>query len=278
MTDEVTEPQAVEPAIAAATPEEVVPSESAPEPVAEATPEETPERKESRGVQKRLDELTRNWREAERREAALLALLQQKPEAPKAEVKPEPVKTLADFEYDEAKYQAHLYEQVAKQATQAARREIEAEQRRMSEASRAESYKAREAKFAETAPDFREVVYRDDVPITPEMADVIRESEDGPALAYHLAKNVEIAESIARLSPLAQARELGRLEARLALEKQQVAEAKKRVSQAPPPAPKLEGLNAATSVSPDDPESDKAYKSHMDWINARQKQLSRSKR
>lgn len=62
--------------------------------------------------------------------------------------------------------------------------------------------------------DFEEVAFRRDYPVTPLMVDAIRESEHGPDIAYWLGKNPDEAKRIAGLSPLAQAKAIGRLEAR----------------------------------------------------------------
>jgi hypothetical protein len=47
------------------------------------------------------------------------------------------------------------------------------------------------------------------------MADVIRASEIGPELAYHLGTNPSEASRIAKMSPYLQAKEIGRLEGKL---------------------------------------------------------------
>ena len=47
------------------------------------------------------------------------------------------------------------------------------------------------------------------------MAAVIREAEKGPDIAYFLGSNPKEAERISRLSPFLQAKEIGRLEAKL---------------------------------------------------------------
>jgi len=47
------------------------------------------------------------------------------------------------------------------------------------------------------------------------MAHAILNAEDGPALAYHLGQNPELAERIAKLDPIQAVTELGRISARL---------------------------------------------------------------
>src|SRR5690349_1903172 len=130
MTDETAATNAAPAAIAA----ESQVAESAP------APEKAPEQD---GFTKRIDELTKNWRDTERRadEAARSAdearrdaqywrdqalRAQQPPNAPQAAT--EEVKTLADFGYDEAKYQTHLIEQVEKRAVKAAEKRLREQQ------------------------------------------------------------------------------------------------------------------------------------------------------
>jgi|TARA_R110002020_G_scaffold93004_2_gene224620 hypothetical protein len=54
-----------------------------------------------------------------------------------------------------------------------------------------------------------------DLPLTAPMRDTVLSSESGPALMYHLSKNPEECDRIANMHPMAQIKELGRLEARI---------------------------------------------------------------
>lgn len=66
--------------------------------------------------------------------------------------------------------------------------------------------------------DFKDVVFNDKVTITPPMVVALADTEDPTAIAYHLGKNPEEAARIAKLSPVRQAKEIGKLEAMLAKE------------------------------------------------------------
>lgn len=68
----------------------------------------------------------------------------------------------------------------------------------------------------------------------------IVESEVGPALLYHLAQNPDEADRIAKLSPVRQAAELGKLEAKVSMPA-------KRTTNAPPPAAHTSGGKTATT-------------------------------
>tara|TARA_R110000868_G_C10515386_1_gene732551 strand:- start:53 stop:577 length:525 start_codon:yes stop_codon:yes gene_type:complete len=63
--------------------------------------------------------------------------------------------------------------------------------------------------------DYEIVAYNPVLRITTEMAEVIKESDVGPEIAYHLGSNPKEAERISKLSPYQQAKEIGRIEAKL---------------------------------------------------------------
>lgn len=188
--------------------------------------------------------------------------------------KPQPsdkAKTLADFDYDEPRYQSYLFEQSEKRAVAAAEKRLKEQSEQDAAQRRSASFQTRETEFAKTVEDYHEVTRNPRVPISEAMAEAIADSDDGPALAYHLGKNLEVAARIAQLPPLAAARELGRIEARLASEREK-AKDKPLVSKAPPPPPKIEGADNPVSVALNDPASDTAY-STEEWVKRREKQL-----
>lgn len=222
---------------------------------------------------KRIDELTRQVRETERRELALLDALRARhgEEVPAKEKAPEPAKTLADFGWDEGKFQDYvktsLVELTRTEAVAAAKAELSRERERQAKIERSFDHAEREEKFSETVPDYHEVTRARDLAITETMAETIHESENGPAIAYHLGKNPRLAERISQLPALQQAREIGRIEAKL--EKPQAP----KVSSAPAPAPKIAATEHAVNAKPDSPESDQL--SDEAWLKARNKQVSR---
>jgi hypothetical protein len=77
------------------------------------------------------------------------------------------------------------------------------------------SFEEREAQVRASRPDYDVVVRDPSLPITPLMADVIRESEKGPEIAYYLATNRSELAQIASRPPHLQAKALGRIEASL---------------------------------------------------------------
>lgn len=283
MTDET--PSTVETVAEAAapveTPENVdsAPTNETPENVEQDTPE-TPKREH--WAQKRIDELTRNWREEQRRTEQLLAMVQQQ-KTVEPQKAPEPAKlpTLEEFGYDEAKYQAALIEYADRRASETVEKRFSEYERQRAEQARMESFATRQREFAKATPDFEDKVLRDPtLPITEAMRDVIVDSDAGPELAYYLANNRELAQQIAALPPHLAALEMGRIEGRLAAQKEAKAAVAKSpkppVTQAPPPPPKVEEVESPLpQVKASDPESDKL--SQQEWFRLREKELKRKK-
>lgn len=71
--------------------------------------------------------------------------------------------------------------------------------------------------------------------LAPHVIEEIQESEKGPVLAYHLAKNPDLAAELNAMSPRDAAREIGRLEAKVSLPQP------KKQTQAPAPLSVLKG-------------------------------------
>jgi hypothetical protein len=254
-----------------------VPDGKQPEPTqgAESAPAVTNTDEESSKVldpvQKRIDELTRRRYDAERerdywREHAQRAPRQEAPPPPA----PEPQatgKTLADFAYDESKYQAYLFQQARADAVKAAEEVLSRKQTETARFQTVTAHKEREAEFAKKVPDYFEVAHY--APITDSMAEIVMESEMSAELAYHLGKNRQVALNLSRLTPLQQAREIGRIEAKLAAKPTPPA-----TSNAPPPAPKIGGASdAGTGAKPDAPDSDKL--SDAEWTRRRNQQVAK---
>ncbi len=198
------------------------------------------------GVQERINELTRKRGEAER-ERDYWKQRAESTNAPPAEAAKKPV--LDDFksadEYVEAladwKAQEKVKEAFAQRDQEAAKRAEQAVQK-----TREQSWAERMEATRKTHTDIDEVIGSADVPITDAMREALLDSEKGPQLAYHLAKNPAEAARIAGLSATQAALALGRIEASLAAP----APAQKPVSKAPAP---MGALNTATASGTKDP-------------------------
>ena len=126
-----------------------------------------------------------------------------------------------------------------------------------------ESYHDKEEEARTKYDDFEQVAYNPKLPITDVMADTIRSSDVGPELAYYLGTNPKDADRISRLAPLAQAKEIGKIEAKLASDPPM-----KRTTSAPAP---ISPVTARSTGSPaydtTDPRSTKTM-TDSQWIEA----------
>ncbi len=128
-----------------------------------------------------------------------------------------------------------------------------------------EQFQAKVAEFSKTQEDFGEVVDdASDVVLTPGLQESILSSDFGPQVMYELALNKKEFERINGLTPLAQAREIGKLEARISqrLESESSSVEKPRhklTTKAPPPPKPLSGKSdKAAKRSIYDPELSQA--------------------
>jgi hypothetical protein len=154
----------------------------------------------------------------------------------------------------------------AEQKVQKAIAEIESRQQRSTQEGtqqqRVQQFQAQVQKVRTEVQDFDAVMEAaDEVPLTQAMREAILESEVGALLTYHLAKNPAEASRISQLSPVAQVKALGRIEADLATTKAP------RVSKAPDP---IKPIGSGSSTSPDP-----AKMSMQDYEQWRRKQGAR---
>lgn len=224
----------------------------------EAEPSDSsPEKKD--GVQKRIDELVRARREAERERDALLQRVQSQPQP-----KPEPItadKTLADFDYDEGAYTSYLTDLAEARAAE----RVQQYTRQQRVQSVQQAYKAKEAEFAATVDDYDTVAFNPNLHISQNLASGLMESDMGPQLLYHLGKNPDVADNLSRMKPSAMLREMGRLEAKLS-------DVKPSVSKTPPPPPKVDAVEAKQTIKASSVSSDKL--STDEWLRRRNKELN----
>lgn len=214
---------------------------------AEEKDEESDEKPRRRsGFQKRIDRLTREKRELE---ARLAVAEKAKEETPKEEAKPAEPKgkpKAEDFDsYDEFTEALTDWKLAEKDRAQAAARD---------RAQAEEAHKAVVGKWQERAavvkkanPDYEKVLdSAADVPIPGYVEAALLESDLGPEIAYHLAKNRKELERIVALSPASAGREIGKIEARL---ESRPATPKPTVSKAPKPVKPVQGSRAGTAPS-----------------------------
>jgi hypothetical protein len=239
--------------------EEVLAEVPAPEQVETASPEpevSTPEVTETVSktfTQEELDaaigkRLAREQRKWEREQAQRVQ--QQAHRSVPADLPP-----VDQFESVEA-YAEALADRKAEERLQ--QREVQRQQQEVLSA-----YQEREEQARDKYEDFEQVAYNPNLRITNAMAEAIQSSDAGPDLAYYLGSNPKEADRISRLSPLVQAKEIGRIEAKLASEP-----VTKKTTSAPAPiAPVTARSTGGTAYDTTDPRSTKTM-SASEWIEA----------
>jgi hypothetical protein len=200
MSDEALEVPAVDPA-----PEQVVTATPAPE---ETTPAEQTTEAAKTFTQEELDaivgkRLAREQRKWEREQAQRLAELEASRKVASA-----PLPDVNDFDNAQA-YAEALAERKAQELL--AQREAAKQQAQLLDA-----YHEKEEDARGRYDDFEQVAYNPNLPVTDVMAQTIQASEIGPDVIYYLGSNPKEAGRIAAMPPILQAREIGKIEAKLA--------------------------------------------------------------
>ena len=227
----------------------------------EVTPEQAAKR-EGRRFERKLDKAYRQRAEAQARAELLEKQLDEfrtkaQPQVAAAEGAPK----LEQFDYDPEKYAAAVAEHAKSQAV----KEFEAKQRTEAgkEATRklTAAWQEKVDKAEDKYEDWAEKV-GDLQPNSPFVV-ALMEAENGEDVAYHLASHPKEAQRIAQLSPLSQAREIGKLEAKLLSKPVEP----KAPSKAPAPITPLTGAASGPADQPSENDDMKA------WIRKRQKQV-----
>ena len=126
-----------------------------------------------------------------------------------------------------------------------------------------EAYHDREEDARGKYDDFEQVAYNPNLRITTVMAETIQTSDVGPDVAYYLGSNPKEADRISRLSPILQAKEIGKIEATLVSNPPV-----KKSSSAPTPiSPVTARSNGTSTYDTTDPRSIKSMTT-SEWIAA----------
>ncbi len=132
--------------------------------------------------------------------------------AEKAEPKREDFQTFEEFIEARADFRAR---KAVREEREAVEKESKTRQETEANETRARTFKGRVEQLAKEIPDFEEVIAdAHDVYLSKAMSEVIQESDHGPRMLYELVKNRQEMERIAKLPPLAQQREMFKLEAK----------------------------------------------------------------
>lgn len=234
------------------------------------------------GEKGRIDELTGNWRETQRDrdywrgEAERLRAEQagqrnghaaNNEQAGSDADEDGEVKTLADFKYDEKAYGRYLEDRADKRAerrVEKLRSELKGEKTEAERNAQVGDFQEKVRGWATSNKLDAEQMFAapaDGGPsVSPTMAEAIMSSEQGPEILHYLTKNKAESRRIIKLSPVQQAREIGRLESKFASGPTQ-----KTGSEAPPPHETVKGASD-TKVS-----KDPAQMSDDEWYASKQR-------
>lgn len=249
IAQEPTEPRAAPAASPTDAPgDQPKPPETAPDQKPEDGADEQAEPKHTlpRGVQKRIDRLTR---ERYRLQGELDALRRQQPQQaqPRSTTanatgapKPEQFKTYEEFLEARAEWKAEqkVSTLLSEMQESTRRQSAEAEHSRL-----AQTWEERVGKASETYDDFEEVALSPDLPISEAMMAALVRSEKGPDVAYYLGKHRDVAAQLATLDPFSAAVRIGEIAATLSRP------APKKTTAAPEPINPV-GARASTSKDP----------------------------
>jgi hypothetical protein len=225
--------------------------------VAESTPEvaenqvdqATEEKKYSQAeidamIGKRLAREQRKWEREQQQRSAETQIVKAAPSA-----------SVDQFESPEAYAEALAYQKAEELL---AKREAAKQQSQV-----LESYHDLEEEARTKYDDFEQVAYNPKLPITNVMAETIQSSDVGPELAYYLGSNPKEADRISRMSPLSQAKEIGKIEAKLVS-----SPPVKKTTSAPAPISPVTARSAgAATLDTTDPRSIKSMTASQ-WIEA----------
>lgn len=266
---EIAAPEVVEASTDAPAPVETASTEAAP-----VSGEETPETEKPSKTfsQEELDEqigkrLARERRKWEREQAKQQPAQVQQPMQAEGEPKKPDISTFRTVEEYDAAMEQYAEQKLTFREAKKAREQQEASFRREREEI-ISTHDERQDAARDKYQDYDQVVSNPKLPITEFMADAILVSDIGPEIAYHLGKNAKEADRIARLPPIAQAKEIGKLEAQL------LADPPQKPSSAPKPIKPVTRASGNNAVDTLDPKSlDKLGTSA--WIEAERQRQAR---
>jgi hypothetical protein len=224
------------------------------------TPEDKPGKSKG-GFQRRIDKLTRasaEQREHISRLEARLADANRQPAATNQEQAPAQNSGARPVVSEFNTYEEYVEALTDYKVTQRETARSEAEQRKAAEAELAAkqtSYQERVTAARDKYEDYDDVLDgAKNLQISRAMQEAMFESEQGADIAYHLAKNPKEATRIAQLSPLAAAREIGKLEVKLTADRQPEpakSQTARKTSKAPEPVTPISGGKTVVEKRPD---------------------------
>lgn len=152
----------------------------------------------------------RRAQELEAELARLRGASPQRAEAPKTQAKPDRKDFANESDFLDAMIDFGVSQRLAAQREQEAKEAAERAQ-----AAIVESARERVQRAAALVPDYLEVIGSSDLEVPPAVAGYMQKSEMLAELGYHLAKNPELAVSLAKLAPDEQLVKIGKIESTL---------------------------------------------------------------
>lgn len=242
-----------------------------------------PDKDKKKGINERFSKITTDRKNAEakaEKEAKVAAeararaekaeqevqALRAKYEPPKTdELGPEPLP--AQFT-DIAEYSKALKDWTAeKTRTDDAKARAQERQKQEQEVL-AKAWKERQAAFEAETPDYQKTIAESSVKVSNEVRDAIFDSEVGPKILHHLAKNPDVAERIGKMNGGKALKEIGKLEAFFTTpakeektEKQTIAE----ISKAPTPITPIKTSGTGATVTLTGSDEVPKNLSYEDW-------------
>ena len=179
--------------------------------------QQTTEEKRRPKIERRFEAVTKARDEAKQeamreREARVsleqrLAEMERK-QAPKGEAEPDPSQFTDMFEYAKALTDFKVDQRLGEEKQKAVQAKVQAEKEQV-----LNTWSERVTQAKASIPNFEQVVKSADMTVINEVRDSIFESDVGPQLLYHLADNPEFVEKLQGMTPAAQLRQIGKLEA-----------------------------------------------------------------
>lgn len=251
---------------------------------AESRDESEESEEKGKGAEKRIKNLLKQKTQAQReleywKAQALENLKAKNPAKQEDEAPKELPKQLADGEPDPDKFESHTayLKAVVKWELKQEEAEKKAKEREVQVKSefetRVSGFQNKVKEFQKVTEDFSDVMEDvDDIPMSIGIQEALLDSDLGPQVMYELAKNRTEYERINKLSVVAAAKEIGKLEARISSESQEKPkEETKKLTKAPPPLkPAASGTGKAKEWSIYDPDIPQA-----EYERLRRKQMKR---
>ena len=219
------------------------------------------------GFQKRISKLTYQLRQAERERDELRQQHSQRDTSSREEKTEGRLKSLADFEYDEQRYNDYLFGEMDKRMDKrletALEKQFHQRETQQQQKQRFSKFSQSEREFAKKTPDYFDVTHNDpSLPFTETVKDLLASSDIGPELAYHLAKNPDQLYEIADMDERSAARAMGRMEERIQAARK--APPGRSVTRAPAPATTVDATDETL-------EKEDGEMSDAEWLARRRK-------